>query len=143
MMILKLTRFLFLHDRTLGKLKIEDSYAVFYTAELAYIDNKHDISCIPCGEYELVRRWSKKYGHHLMLLNVPNRSYILIHSGNFASSFGKSDSKGCILIGEAFRDLNSDGLPEVINSKKALAHLMKLVGEKEDLKLIISEAENV
>lgn len=142
-MKLILTRFNYLTDRTLGTLQVEGSDVIFTTAELAFIDNKPNVSCIPCGEYELIRRWSKKHGHHLMLLNVPNRSYILIHSGNFASSFGKSDSKGCILIGEAFGDLNRDGLPEVINSKEALANLMKLVGEKENLKLIISEVENV
>lgn len=143
MIILKLTRFLFLHDRTLGKLEKEGSDVTLYTAELAFIDNKPNISCIPCGEYELVRRWSKKHNHHLMLMNVPGRSYILMHSGNFASSYGRTDSNGCILVGESFSDLNKDGLPEVINSKKALANLMKLVGEKEDLKLIISEVENV
>ena len=124
-MILKLNRFIFLHDRTLGKLEIEGSSVTFYTAELAYIDNQPNISCIPCGEYELIRRWSKKHGHHLMLLNVPNRSYILIHSGNFASSFGKSDSKGCILLGEGFADIDSDGLPDVTNSKKSLKKLMR------------------
>lgn len=136
-MKLILTRFNYLTDRTLGTLQVEGSDVIFTTAELAFIDNKPNVSCIPCGEYELVRRWSKKHGHHLMLLNVPNRSYILIHSGNFASSFGKSDSKGCILLGEGFADIDSDGLLDVTDSKKSLKKLMDLVGDKEPLILKI------
>ena len=50
------------------------------------------ISCIPEGRYVLERRHSHKFGWHLHVKAVPNRSFILIHPGNCANS----ELKGCI-----------------------------------------------
>ncbi len=62
------------------------------TIELPWKDNAARISCIPEGPYELARRYSKKYGHHLLVKGVPNRSYILIHPANIAAK----ELQGCI-----------------------------------------------
>ncbi len=63
-----------------------------YTIELPWLDNRHGVSCIPEGKYELVKRYSKKFGWHLLLQGVDNRSLILVHPANDA----KKELKGCI-----------------------------------------------
>ena len=60
--------------------------------ELPWRNNKHQISCIPEGRYELTKRYSLRFGWHLLVNNVINRNYILIHAYNDALK----ESKGCI-----------------------------------------------
>jgi len=60
--------------------------------ELPWKNNQHRISCIPEGKYELTKRYSQRFGWHLLVNNVANRSYILIHAYNDALK----ESKGCI-----------------------------------------------
>ena len=62
------------------------------TIELPWIDNKHRVSCIPEGRYELTKRYSLRFGWHLLVNKVVDRSYILIHAFNDALK----ESKGCI-----------------------------------------------
>ena len=88
------------------------------TIELAWNDNARRISCIPVGTYSVVKRTSNKYGQHFHLINVPGRSMILIHSGNY-----HSDSLGCIIVGSAYKDIDKDGLIDVINSKATLSKM--------------------
>jgi RHS repeat-associated protein len=67
------------------------------TLELPWRNNKRDISAIPEGKYkaELFFRGDKyKVPVQIRLLNVPGRSGILIHNGNWIK-----DTKGCILVG--------------------------------------------
>lgn len=65
---------------------------ICYSIELPWLDNKHRVSCIPEGKYELTKRYSPRFGWHLLVNNVVNRSYILIHAYNDALK----ESKGCI-----------------------------------------------
>jgi hypothetical protein len=62
------------------------------TIELPWKNNASQISCIPEGEYELRKRYSTKFGWHLLVMNVPGRQYILIHPANDAIK----ELKGCI-----------------------------------------------
>lgn len=75
------------------------------TAELPGRDNAPGISCIPCGTYRAVWRWSQAHQRNLYhLINVPMRSEVEIHSGNMAGDVSKgyaSEVKGCILPGLA------------------------------------------
>jgi len=86
---------------TLGKLFCEGF--VSYTLELPWRDNKKSISCIPEGSYNVKMRISPKYGKVYWVSDVPNRSFILIHSGNFAGDTSKkfkTHVNGCILLGK-------------------------------------------
>lgn len=65
---------------------------VCYTIELPWRDNKPQVSCIPEGTYMLVKRYSDKFKHHLLVQDVPDRSLILIHPANNA----ELELKGCI-----------------------------------------------
>lgn len=55
-------------------------------------------SCIPAGDYELVRTIYHKHGYETFeVVGVPGRGRILIHPGNT-----EEDTKGCILLGLRF-----------------------------------------
>ncbi|MEO6671274.1 MAG: DUF5675 family protein [Ferruginibacter sp.] len=60
--------------------------------ELPWLENQHQVSCIPEGRYELIIRFSHKFQWHLQLKNVPARDLILIHPANDA----KKELRGCI-----------------------------------------------
>jgi hypothetical protein len=65
---------------------------ICHTIELPWVNNERQKSCIPEGRYELTKRTSAKYGAHVLVNRVPNRSLILIHPANDA----KTELRGCI-----------------------------------------------
>lgn len=65
---------------------------VCYTIELPWRDNEQSVSCIPEGRYRLAKRYSKRYGRHLLVQEVPGRSLILLHPANDALE----ELRGCI-----------------------------------------------
>ena len=88
------------------------------TLELPWRDNKRQISCIPPDEYKVDMRLSNKYGRVYWVRKVPNRTYILIHSGNYAgdkSKGFKSHVMGCILLGKKSGYLG--GQVAILNSR--------------------------
>lgn len=114
--------------QTVGELYVvEDNKIIFMckTLELSYKDNKNKISCIPVGEYKLVKRKTKhsrfKY-EHLHILDVPNRDYILIHRANYYTEL-----LGCIAVGDRFKDINKDNLYDVLNSLNTLETLLTYI----------------
>jgi len=105
----------------------ENGYPLFggYMLELPWAHNLPMISCIPEGTYKLVHRVSDSHGKHLMVDDVPGREYILIHSGNF-----NADTKGCLLPGAGFSDINKDGCLDVLESRITLKWLLNAIGDK-------------
>ena len=68
--------------------------------ELPWRDNLKQKSCIPEGIYQTKWIKSPKFGFCYQLLDVPGRSNILIHKGNYAGDVDKgfiSNSYGCLL----------------------------------------------
>ena len=84
-------------ESVIGKLYLNGEF-VSYTLELAWNNNEKSISCVPRGVYDCKVRLAKNSASrnydHLILEDVPNRSYILFHRGNSAKY-----SRGCILTG--------------------------------------------
>ena len=62
------------------------------TIELPWRDNEPRRSCIPEGRYRLRRRYSPRYGEHLLVQGVKGRSAILVHPANDAAT----ELQGCI-----------------------------------------------
>jgi len=60
--------------------------------ELPWRNNLPRVSCIPEGKYLLVKRYSARHGWHILVKNVPGRSFILFHPANDALR----DLKGCL-----------------------------------------------
>ncbi len=100
------------------------------TLELPWLDNQNKISCIPIGDYIVKKRYSKKYGWHLHVQDVGNRTYILIHSGNYYTQI-----LGCVLVGK-LGFINDDDIVDVGSSKKTLKKLISLI-DKDEIKLTI------
>lgn len=94
----------------------------FKTLELPWKNNQPQVSCIPKGKYECVHRTSPKYGRHFLVKDVPGRSWILIHHGNFYH-----DIKGCILPGRRHADIDGDGFRDVTHSRLTMEKLLELM----------------
>lgn len=107
------------YDCTIGRLWC-GSFQCF-TLELPYLNNSVNISCIPAGVYDYEKRISPKNGHVIELKNVPSRSYIQIHAGNYTRQI-----QGCVLVGDSIGFLDSDTIPDVLHSKATLEHLLSI-----------------
>lgn len=110
-------------DCTLGRLSCGDLHC--FTLELPWHSNSRTISCIPAGPYKATKYESPKHGTVLLLHDVPNRSYVEIHAGNFTRQI-----EGCILVGDGIKYLDSDAIPDVTNSRNTLAKLLELIPEE-------------
>ena len=108
--------------QTLGELRFYQGTKCIFSSkalELPDRDNQRSVSRIDEGPYEVEVRWSEKYKHHYILKDVEGRSYILIHPGNYYTH-----TRGCILVGANFKDINKDGYNDVTSSKATMAELL-------------------
>lgn len=76
---------------TNGALFIKGVFICFMI-ELPWKDNKNSISCIPEGTYDVQARFSTRFKHHLHVMDVPDRSLILMHAANNALG----ELRGCM-----------------------------------------------
>lgn len=99
------------------------------TLELPWKNNQRSISCIPHGYY-LMKPYlfrGKYPSYHI--LDVPNRSNILIHQGNFAGDVSKgylSNVEGCILVGRYFGIMRNQ--LAVLVSRPTISDLVEYLG---------------
>lgn len=120
---------------TFGILVGEKDNVLFQTGELPRfggnpgLENERCLDCIPPGTYTAEITQSPRFGRVYLLKNVPGRSAILIHAGNYCGNRAKgykSDVEGCILLGKAQGVLN--GQKVVLDSKRAVKEFMALTG---------------
>ena len=94
---LLLIRDMFTDESTIGELFINGE-RFCDTLELPWKDNQRSISCIPEGQYKVRMRLPIESATrdylHLLVQDVKDRSYVLVHIGNTAK-----DTRGCILVG--------------------------------------------
>lgn len=109
------------------------------TLELGWKNNTPNKSCIPpnpsrCEEYSCVRlESSPSFNYpHLWLQDVKGRTYIKVHKGNYYDEI-----LGCILVGDGFYDLDSDGLKDVTNSGITLEKIMGYIEKDDEIKITI------
>lgn len=103
---------------TTGELLVEGEHFC-NTLELPWVDNQRGISCIPLGTYEVRLLPSKRWGRPIPhIQNVPGRSAIEIHIGNFLR-----DTDGCVLLGNRF--LRDD---VILGSRLAFEKFMEWFG---------------
>lgn len=91
-------------------------------------------NCIPEGVYKVTKIYSPTKGQCFMVHNVPGRTAILIHKGNYATG-KKVDTQGCILPGKDLIDMNKDGNLDVSNSTETMTELLRVLPD--EFKLII------
>lgn len=116
-------------DRTIGRLSYGDEH--FWTVEKPWKDNEPFVSCIPAGNYTMVRRDSPRFGPRTWeVSDVPGRTHILLHVGNTAN-----DVVGCISLGTHLHS-TAEG---VSSSRKAMKQFHALTDELDELELEIVE----
>lgn len=114
-----------------------------HVLELPWRDNRRNISCVPAGEYDCIVYKSKKYGRVFQVTDVKDRSYILMHAGNWAGDVTKklrSDSMGCLLFGKVRGYLLKQ--KAVLNSRITMRKFMSLMTE-DKFKLKIYDRVNI
>lgn len=99
----------------------------FVTLELPDKQNQRRISCIPEGDYLVIKMapTAKRNYEYFHVQDVPGRDAILFHPGNYTSQI-----LGCILPGEAHVDLNHDGQPDITNTTATLKILAAMLPDK-------------
>jgi hypothetical protein len=130
-------------NQTLGHAYLQDVDGnilfQFKTLELPWKDNLRNVSCIPEGTYTAKVRFSKKYSRHIHIQDVEGRSLILIHWGNYAGSLnpktGHPDIRGCVLVGSAHKDINGDGITDIVNSKNTFKAIMAVVSDELEVEI--------
>ena len=126
--------------QTLGRLFVFDGLDIIFeccTLELAWRENKRNVSCIPIGNYKVNPRNSEKYGDHFLVENVMMRDYILIHEANYYT-----DLKGCIGVGSNFYDINKDGETDITSSRNTKAKLLGKAPEGFELIILNNVTKN-
>lgn len=117
---------------TIGIFSVPDLGWSCYINELPDRDNQRSISRIPKGRYLVKIRISPKYGEIFHLQNVKDRSYILMHAGNYAGDIAKgwkTHSMGCLLLGRKVGILKRQRV--VLNSRTTLIEFMDLMNNQE------------
>lgn len=120
--------------QTLGTLELYNTKEKIFeclTLELPWKENQRRISRIPDGHYQVIKHISPNFGKSLWIQDVPDRSEILIHVGNY-----HTDILGCILVGEKHVDIDGDGHLDVTNSRTTINKLYELVEEPTYINII-------
>lgn len=132
--LLVLERFGYMPFGTYGKLKFPTG-EVFYTVERPWLDNTPSLSCIPEDTYALGLRYSPvvnktsggEFKEGWEVLDVPDRTYIMLHPGNWPT-----DTQGCIAVGDKLVVMHrsqNDWLPAVSNSRSTFKKVMGLLDQ--------------
>ncbi len=127
---LKLIRVSTMENGTFGVL-LDGAMPFAVTLEPPWVDNQKNISCIPKGEYQCESVNTERFGYTFMVKDVPNRTGILFHKGNY-----EDDTAGCILVGEQFEN---DG---VLASRAGYREFMARLSGCHNFTLEIVEAWN-
>ena len=120
--------------QTLGILQVFNGLMKIFeckTLELPYLNNQKQVSCIPTGQYIVKKHNSPTFGKTFHVLNVEGRSEILIHKGNF-----NRDTKGCILLGKDFIDIDQNGTTDITSSGKTVETMLSVMPEEFKLMII-------
>lgn len=117
---------------TLGMVLVR-GFPTVCSLERPWKNNEKNISCIPVGNYKLKKVHSPKFGDTFEVCDVPNRSSILLHSGNTLK-----DTEGCILIGSDFDKI--DGEAAIVYSKTAFQRFYDQLKDHEIVDLEIKSA---
>jgi len=133
-----LTRLTGNSKQTTGYLIVHDifkTHAQFATIELPWLNNEPFISCIPPGTYKASKILSPTFGWCIQILNVPNRTNILLHNGNFYTN-----TKGCIIVGKLFAKINIDLQTDISNSRQAIKQLTSYFKPNQIFNITIQKA---
>jgi hypothetical protein len=116
---------------TFGVLLI-DNEVFCVTLEPYDFGNIKRMSCIPSGQYKCERYSSHKYKKTFRVMNTPNRTFILFHSGNVAEH-----TSGCILLAQHYGKLGNKRA--VLNSGITFNNFMKEMSGSKNFTLTVKD----
>ena len=120
-------------ELTLGMMLCDNIPYPIYTLEPPWLHNKEDYSSIPIGVYIIELYLSPKHGDCFLVKDVPDRTEIEIHIGNFIH-----ETIGCILVGMYVGKLNIYNNPsQLFCSTTAVNLLLDII--KKPIELHISD----
>ncbi|MGR5150171.1 DUF5675 family protein [Photobacterium alginatilyticum] len=133
-LIINVKRIKQLGETTLGKLTIEGKSKSWFVLEPSGPDSIAEGSDkrIKSGTYTVMPYSSPKYPNVYELQNVPGRSYILIHSGNY-----HKDTLGCLMPGKTWGCV-SEKHYYVGNSKAALKEISAEISQYQYIQIRIT-----
>jgi len=99
----------------------------WWTVERPWKDNELRISCIPVGVYQVERHDSPSKGDCYEILDVPERTHILIHVANWSHEL-----MGCIAPGTGINLMN----PMVQHSRDALNEMFDELPDEFELEIV-------
>jgi hypothetical protein len=106
---------------TLGRVYIDGVLKCFSIEDEKRAVKVKGDTCIPTGTYKIGFYDSPSHGaKSLMIKDVPNFKYILIHTGNT-----EDDTCGCLIVGKRIGTLNNKRA--VLDSKTAFKEIYKLI----------------
>lgn len=124
-----LERFCYCEQGTFGRLYLPELSVL--TVERPWLQNQPFLSCIPEGDYQLRPSRFYRGGYDTWeVLEVPNRTRILVHRGNRAH-----DVQGCIAVGMTLGCVG--GAWAVLDSRTAFAAFMRAMGDGEAARLTL------
>lgn len=110
----------------------DESFNQFgYNIELPYLDNRVNVSCIPSGIYTFQKIVRSNGNEAIEILNVPNRTHILAHSGNYMK-----DTQGCILPNISYSYTRESKTPYGITSKPQVKQLLRALPSRGTVHII-------
>ncbi len=130
-MHLKINRYKMDESGTLSTVRVKDE--TFWGIERPWIGNRPQISCIPGGEYALIRHDSPRYGDVWAFVGgtvsyqphrQADRFACLIHAANYGH-----EVKGCLGLGLS-AGATDDGRLAVWSSRKAMAKLHDILDDE-------------
>lgn len=129
----------YFEDATLGFFSIEGKKdPIWYTIERPWLDNQKFVSCIPEGIYQVKPFDGNKYKDVWEIMDVPNRSAILIHQANWARQL-----EGCIAPGVAggyIRDPKTEEMAKAVReSRHAMQQMKNVLGYPSEFQLEIKK----
>ena len=114
----------YFEDCTISRLRVGEFQCM--GLELPWLGNNPNVSCIPCGEYPYRVALSPARGVAVVWVdNVPERTSIQLHPGNYTSQL-----RGCLAVGKAVTDLNNDGTLDVTDSQATFTKFMEAIPAK-------------
>lgn len=123
------------NDQTLGVFVFESKTGEkikLFTMELPWKNNARSVSSIPKGTYKVITTMSPRFKKDMWLLvDVPGRDGIRIHSANYARELN-----GCIALGMSKSDIDGDGNIDIVASRKAIDLAFEHLGESFELEII-------
>jgi hypothetical protein len=102
-----------------------------FSLELPWRNNLPNISCIPVGEYQCGIVNSPRFGRVFQVFDVPDRTHVLLHRGNFAGDTAqglRSDVAGCVLLGRRLGFLH--GQRAILTSRITVRRFMAAMDEQ-------------